>query len=144
MRSAALAVALVLAAAPSVRADPDFELGRSQKGRRWQIGQGTETVLLSVDAKARAASWDSSFHDDDVRAARAEREQELGGAIVVASIVTTALGISMVAQHRHVGDGLAMAGGGWIGLGVGSFVVAYGQSLDTEGITGGRRRRHHR
>jgi len=142
MRKHALAVALVVAAAPSVRADPDLQLGRSDKGRRWQIGEGTETVLVAVDAKARAADWDSSFHDDDVRAARAEREQELGGAIVVASIVTAALGVSMAANRSS--GGLGLVAGGWIGFGLGSFVVAHGQSLETEGITGGRgRRRHH-
>jgi len=141
MRSQALAVALVLVAAVTVRADPGVELGRSDKGRRWQIGQGTDDVLVAVDAKWRAASWDTSFHDDAVAEARAERQQELGGAIAFAGVASLVLGACLVAHHPR--DGLAFAGGGWIGLGAGSVLVAAASPDPVERGHHGRRRRHH-
>ena len=116
--------ALVLLAASSARADPSFELGRSDKGRRWQIGEGTETVLVAVDAKARATAWDSSFHDDAVAEARRERQQELGGGLAFAGIVAIAAGLAIAG--RDPAHGMAIAGGGWLGLGVGSFAIALG------------------
>jgi hypothetical protein len=125
----------VLAACAIAHADPDFELGRSDKGRH--AIEGTTSVLIAVDAKADAARWDTSIHDAAVAEARQERGEELGDGLVVAGIVATALGASVIS--RHPAAGLATAAGGWITIDVGSLVYAFAQP-----DSGGGGRRHHR
>ena len=125
-----VAIALMVA---SARAYAGPELGQSDKGR--QVFAGERAVLIAVDAKAEAASWDTSFHDAEVAEAREEHEEELGAGIFAAGLAATALGFARAA-HRESG-GVALGVGGWVAMDVGALVYAMAHPA-------GERRSHHR